>query len=1413
MKTVGLIAALLGCISGAHAQVKKVPRQEVNFYVSRNVAPGPKIQLQINTRNLAAIKVKLSKIDALAWLRLNPGNQRVKPVPAKVGREFIVNMLAKGQRMQPAPQDNYLSKQINLPLLNPGLYLLESPSASAGDRWVVINVTNLAVSTKRSPKRLLTWVTDFHTGTPVKDAAVMLASNGDIKASGTTDADGINLTEQGPGSQRVIVRRGEDFAEVQSMGINPDGVLKTHIQTDRPIYRPGQTLFFKAIMRLTSGQGYAPIADSEFRVELRDPRDTVLDIQNLKSNALGSVTGKFDLPSEAGLGTYSLVFKRGKLTAYHSLMVQAYRKPEYKVTVTPGVKRALAGETVTFKVKAEYYFGAPVPQAEVRWVARRNDSYFYGGSQDDWAYNGDGNLYPRDTYDNEPFAGEGTVYTDNKGEVNVELKTDPKAPDSSYTFSVTVTDASRRQVEGSASVPVYAAEVRLGLSTNLLAIPLGKLIPVDIRVVNLDGGPAGGTVEMKLLDSRWNEKKEEMEDVLLATQTVKVGANGRASTTLPAKAAGDLRVVAQIKDRTGRVALDTMYVYVAGPFTKTVEEKEEPAVTVKLDKRSYLPGDTVSAFATTNQGGRPILFTAQGEDLWAYKVVRTKGKSDSVTWTVPTGLKHVPNIMIEAEQWSKEGHSIESSQWVYLFDKNRQLKVEVTPDKPEYEPGDKATYKVKTTTLDGKPTSAEVALSVVDEAIYAIMPDNTADLFRTYWGRRDNKVSSYESAPEEVSGGAYQRANAANVPVRQRFEDTAFWNATVMTDASGQATISFDVPGNLTTWRATARAVTDDTRVGMTKGTVMATRPFTLRLASPRQMVVGDQISLIATVNNRTKEDRNMRVDLKVDGQTRTKDLTVKAGLEGQARFEVTAAKLGTIELEGHLFGSDGTPLDALISRVPVVPDGVEDRIVAAGQFTGSTTTTLTLPSDRIADAGTTTVRVWPGIGDLVSTLRVDALKRSRYATQPVAAQIRLAALGNFGLYRKEMLEAVAYLSRSQAGSGWGYWESDPARSWPTAYVVESLVMGRNAEGTVEIPRISPRLIVDGANALDQLYRQTNLWEERAYVAAALKVAGHKNADGYLAEVKERGQNLSPYSKVRMSLATGDAKWIQELLPEISRGTTSFLPVGDGIGWRASEFETNAWLVIGLARMKMDRDLQGSILRHLLTDDSGWHSPTENAALAEAIHAYLGGDLKPVTVDSATVTVNGQTTPLEKSRVDGSLSVALPTLNAGANRIEVKASANGEVFYQVESRIFRPLRDETQFGVRIFRRFEVRTANGVWKELDRDILPNEPVRVTSLVWSDSLEDPMRIIEPIPAGFEFLEDDWTFASTRSEVRDGSVTHYFNATGMPFSFRYYLRAETDGKLIVSPAIAEVLRRPSRRGQSRREEVKVVPAIPPR
>jgi uncharacterized protein YfaS (alpha-2-macroglobulin family) len=92
----------------------------------------------------------------------------------------------------------------------------------------------------------------------------------------------------------------------------------------------------------------------------------------------------------------------------------------------------------------------------------------------------------------------------------------------------------------------------------------------------------------------------------------------------------------------------------------------------------------------------------------------------------------------------------------------------VGSDRAEYRPGDTAHYTLRTTDEAGRGVAAEVAVSVVDESLYAVRPDSTPDLYALFWAMRQNFVTTASSAPEELSGGAYQRVNKM-ASVRRQF--------------------------------------------------------------------------------------------------------------------------------------------------------------------------------------------------------------------------------------------------------------------------------------------------------------------------------------------------------------------------------------------------------------------------------------------------------------------------------------------------------------------------------------------------------------------------------------------------------------------------------------------------------------------
>ena len=1418
---------LLSCSVGFQAPKLPIVPKEVHVWVSKNVAPSSKIGLIINTRNVPVVHVTSYPIDGLKWFsQLHKETDRPS-VTGAPNAQFDLTIAEKGQIVN--QYDNYFSRHVNLPMTKPGVYLLTVVGKGA-EAWAVVNVTNLAVIVKRSPYRSLVWVTDYKTGAVVKHVQVdYFDYDGNRTHTGVTDSDGVSIIPMTAEFKRLVIRAPHDLVGMRSAAQNPNGQLKCLFQTDRPIYRPGQTVSYKAILRLTSGQVYSSLTGTAVNVQLRDPRDNPLDQRELVSNRFGSVAGTFRIPQEGMLGPYSLVLSIGKQTAYQTFTVAAYRKPEYKVDVKPAQGRYFSGDDLHFSIDAVYYFGAPVPQANVRWLVRRSPlPYTWNTQEDGWFYGGDGNLYARDNFASDAFSGAGQVVTDNHGHADVLIHSDPAAPDASYTLSAVVEDSSRRMVNGTVSVPVYASDLRIGLACLKQAVAIGELVPVDIRVVNIDGQPTSARVQMQVICQIWSEKDEIYRPKVLSTKEVLVPSNGRALVNLPALAEGALTFKASAKDRTGRIAKATTEVDVEGIDFKPAKEVEAPSLDLKLDKRSYSPGDSVRAFVKTNRPKRPILITLTGGDVWSYRVLVASKRSTQ--WGFKTNTLESPNAYVTVNQWSETG-MMGSNAIVPLADRSKLLKVDISSDKPEYKPGDKATFHVRTTNRDDKGVPSEVALSVVDEAIYAMSQDATPDPYSFFWGQRTDHVETVESSPEELSGGAFQRTNSV-APVRRRFEDTAFWNAFVQTDEDGRGAVSFEMPGNLTSWRATGRAITDDTRVGAGHVNVTATRPVTLRLATPRIVAQGDTITIIGTVNNRTSERMTMNVQLQTVPTTgslaRPDDITLDGPPEIQS--DVAANSEGTVRWTFHVNNvptsgeftfsarcqnqdkSDPDLGDALGVTVPVAPRGISERRLLGGTVEKKGQSILDLPQDTLVQGSLITATLAGGIQANLSETAHWLLANGRYGTMWAVDALKAAIVLNAPAKSDDVQEAFALLSRTQLNDGWGWWEGTQSDPKITAEVGYALALAEKHGYTVF--NNVKRSAIGGCIAH---YDQSNLWEDRARLAASLLLLGDPKGKSYSQEVIDRGMKISPFGKLRLAealFATNPLQaqaLIDDVLKLVSDGpATAYVPIGFGIGWTASETETTSQLLTDLAETKSASSLPTRLARRLaLPEDRDYRSSEDAAAIVIALNQYGKTHPEAKKIGDASVTINGKTYSLVHSTIDESASVEIrdSILRGGPNTLDWLRTGDGEAFFTVQVKSYRPTLTESVRGVRVNRRFEVMNEAGIWTEVNGVVKPNEPVRCTVVVWGDDVSDALKVSEPIPAGFEFVDSDFT-ADALEEVRDGALVHYLMNSGTPTHFRYYLRAEADGSLIALPAVAEYLRRPATRGNSAASEIVVHP-----
>ncbi len=214
---------------------------------------------------------------------------------------------------------------------------------------------------------------------------------------------------------------------------------KTFFFTDRSIYRPGQTVYFKAIISTINftTQKSKLLSKTSSTVYLRDVNYRAIDSMKFTSNEFGSYQGKFILPEKTLTGNFSLTVKSGEMRNAN-FSVEAYKRPTYSIHFEKIDKPYKLNDTILLKGFAQAFAGNFITGARLTYHIIRNARPL--------------NPYPRFlTYrNNQPQEiSQGTLQTDSKGAFAIQFKASPDlTKDSSikpvfdYVIDISITDAS-----------------------------------------------------------------------------------------------------------------------------------------------------------------------------------------------------------------------------------------------------------------------------------------------------------------------------------------------------------------------------------------------------------------------------------------------------------------------------------------------------------------------------------------------------------------------------------------------------------------------------------------------------------------------------------------------------------------------------------------------------------------------------------------------------------------------------------------------------------------------------------------------------------------------------------------------------------------------------------------------------------
>lgn len=1393
--------------------------------------------------------------DWLAARRREPVTT-MAPGPAEFARVPLLNpqqvVVVWQQRF--SKRDPWASAVVPVPVQEKGLYLVEATDGNL-QAYTIVSVTDLAVLVKGAPGQLVGRVVLRATGTPQADVPVVVRVKKQPPMKLRAGKDGlfeVALKEPRPESVLVMARQEEDFAAVSaygwSLGTDPDRHLRGYLYTDRPVYRPGHTVYFRGILRDETGASYELPRQREVALEVQDPEGKPSWRKTLPISSMGTFHGEFGLPAESPLGYHMLQARVGEAELGEGFYVEEYKKPEYEVKVTPAERHVLQGRPIQAVIEARYYYGEPVAQGKVTYAVHRSrywPPYYLEEDEEPEEEGGEEGL---------PRGGEqvleGSGALDAQGRLNIQVPTETWRYDVRYRITARATDAAGREIEGAAHVLVTIGSYSLRLEPERYIYAPGEKVRLSVEARDYEGQPVA---EASFLVEFSPHVREQPLGPVLATREGRTDQAGRGAVEATFQSGGVY--LAWVRSRTpeGREVEARASLWIAGDWAAYGGGRER--IELIPDKKSYAPGETAWIMIVTGQPYAHVWVTAEGRRVSTLRTMPV-GPAAGVL-RVPILPEYAPNFYVSAV-FLRDNQLYQGSKSIRVSPLRQQLSVDVSAPKVEFRPGESALYTIVARDYVGRPVAAEFSLGVVDEAIYAVRPERVTDINKFFWGRLYNRVSTDSSLSYYFHGEAGKRRmplawvrpakalaqlkeKLVQPQIRKAFPDTIHWVADLRTDETGRAQTRVSFPDALTTWRATARGVTADTKVGSAVNRVVVRKNFILRLAVPRFFTQGDEVVISAIVHNYLAAAKPAQVLLEVRGleliEGQTTEVQVASRGQAQVDFRVRARSPGQAVLLAKALTDEES--DALELTLPVRPYGVKLAEARAGSIAepqGQTQVELSFPPEATPESRSLLLEVAPtlagaifGALEYLTSFPYGCTEQTMSSFLPnvIVAQ----AVKELGVH--SAVDAAALARKIREGldrlydfqhedGGWGWWQTDESHVFMTAYVLAGPAQAQ-AAGYQLRGEVVPRAIAWLREQWPKLDRAPA--DLRAYLLHALAVAGTRE-DGWRDALWSRRGELSPYGLALVGLAmqqVGDPR-AAEAAAQLegmakSDDREAFWPVAQDtlmdIHMDVTP-EATAHALKLLTRQRPQSTLLPKAALYLVNHrDQGawWGSTKQTAMVVYGLVDYLrqSRELRPNF--SLTVWVNeqpvlerrfGEPDALSAAPVEVRLGVA--QVNPGANRIRITKSGEGRLYWSARAEYYSGAERLAPSGtvslnlLREYFRLTPRQESGRIRyrlELLSDAVQRGDLLAVRLTVSGGDWRYLVMEDPIPAGTEFIQRDdlyeladkpswWQSWYPRQEFHDDRaalfMTYFQPGQGQYF---YLLKVVNPGRFRVSPA----------------------------
>ena len=1289
-----------------------------------------------------------------------------------------------------------------------------------GERWApsgragrLFQVTDLHIAAKTADNESLFWVTSLQTGQPVAGARVELRDEKDsVLWRSTTNADGLVT---GPGGltwwqrkkqaeRRVMAFKGDDAATLEVVEASEWAPERSERQdsergwlfTDKPVYRPGETVQVKGLLRVVGKDGLSlPAAGREVTLQLRDPVDHAATQMPVRLSARGTFAAALSVPPGGRIGAWRVQANSQHTEFATTVQLAVYHVPRTRLEVTLKAQHVARGDGLHGEVLAGWFSGGPLDHAPVHVTASGvAEAYeppgwpqFQFGAHV-WAE--DDAAGARNVLNHELRA-----TTDERGRAVFQVPTGVAMDRPLHVeVAAAVQDPNGQDMSASRSFWLHPAAALVGVQLPSALVKSHTPLPVRVVASAPDGhAQVGLPLAITLLRREWKAIRirgmggETSWQTRLVTSPA--GSCAVTSAALPVDCtlgiadAGAYSLQATVRDSRGRTARTTADFYAVGPEMTWSPDGEDEQLLI-ADKPSYKVGEIAHILVRNQAPGALALVTEERAGILRTRIVQLNGAAP--TLDVPIEARHAPNVhigvLVIAGRRSDGALGLDTGAPAVQLQAielavdagEHRLQVTVTPEHKKALPGQKTTVEIAVRDAAGRPRAAEVTLWAVDEGVLALTGEHTPNPLTTLYAAIARGVEEtvlmqalVRRRAGELKGDAGGGGGERGL-TRTNLRDVALWQAALQLPADGKVRHSFTLPDNLTTWRIMAVAIDGPGDFGSGDAQVEAAKPLMLQPALPRSVAVGDEVELTATVRNRQAFTVAVRAQLTLTGPLALdgpSEVTLSlAPLQGQeVRFRVHAPTAGQAQVRWQATAKAAHQPDA----VDAVEEPLEVRtlrtletVASWAQVTGNRLDMLQKPEDIAADRGGLTVAVSGSLA-VGAQVAISALTDYPFeCTEQLASRLQaLLALEVLRGDDKSPLPELAgepkalaqkWLERIEARAhfdgGLSLWEGGEANAsatlWALWVIADAKAAGLKVDQTV-VERAAKWL--RGHPSRQPQRAQVQLLA----VEAAVGLADPATAEAFFTGRAQLGADeqlwlAAAYARLGAKPYAPQIRALLEpLLGQLHvDGESSWLPdAASAWGW-SSPLQRQALLVEVLARVEPSHPLLPRLTRWLVRQQGGhgWRSTHENAWALRALVAQTQAG--PAPDGDFQFLVGGKQRlagPVPRGFHLASVEVPQGELPPGATRLELQRHGHGAVWLRLalSYALLTPPQEARNGGLLVRRRLFTLTGAPVTGPLHRGDQVIVQVEVTAGdAWDDVaiVDRPAAGLEPVDLQF-------------------------------------------------------------------------------